>query len=575
MKNFRAWIPVLAGIAVPLLLCLAWVFWWSLACPEPAGWRAWRDDDELLFFLRQIQDADDHPRLFLFRHLYVQLVHAPGIGFAHLSLVTWGLAVAIVLLFANLVRRHVAPEGPRLLAGLAPILLAAWIFSPGFGTNWLVGGRFGLLLPPLTLLVGVHLLTGTRWLGGRVFLAGLLALAAIFVDRSGLYVWIALTPLVFTAGSDAPHELPRSRRGARLALWCVLGNLASLAAFVSPWAKEGSLPPSDLTPLFRGADRVLDFLGFALRSFSLGVPRLDPGASGEGVLLGVILLWGGAAGAILLFARRREGETLRRALPWFALALFGLGQGLVVIDTWYHTFGGPRPSGAELRELIPGSVFLPVGLLGIAAVLFAKSARPWLRLGVVVALALLVLDWTRGWDHLRVQRGRILQSAGAVVLAETDAEMAAEDEVPWLVHGRILGIVVEREILGPFAPLPEPSLAAIPVAEGGSIGELLSVTAERVRGAVRAAWSETPYSLVLVTARPEGGEETIVRIVAPSLDAGGTLFPWSCGWGEEHAPAPGTVIRAWAFDADGGRRRPLTGSFLIDEEPEDAAPGGE
>ena len=542
----RIFVPV--AIVAAALVCLAWVVALAPPTPEPAAWRAARGDDGLLLTWYQFVAADDQPRFLLFRLAYLGLLQLPGSDFGRFGIVMWLLAAATLAALAGLLRRTAGERGDPLRGGVALTLVAWWIFSPAFGADWLVGARFGIFVPPLLLLLGVRVLGGGDVSARRVAGAGLLAWAAIFFDRTGVLVWIVLAPWV-------ARQSPRGRRTTRLVFWVLIGNVASLLSYLSPWEAAEVRTPGLVLHIFTEPWGVLVFLCEALGD---SVPRIVPGFGGERLLAGLLL----GAGAVWLLGRvivrRHEEGLLDRVWPWVSMVLFGAGVALVQSDAY---FAMATPPGV-LRELGWGAFLLPVGLLGGAAVLTVRRPRTPLAVGALVVGLLLAADWHRGWEHMKIQRALLHQAGAQMVFARALGDRLPDEPKPALLDQEQSLILEQMGYLRGVRPVLTTRTSEFAQGEAQpEVGGIEVLDASGASGFVRATTRTFAPDLVLVCIKRGEAEEEILRIAAPHVARGGKVFPWAVTL--DTSFEVGDEVRCLGFHAAGRRAYPLRGRFTF------------
>jgi len=427
---------------------------------------------------------------------------------------------------------------------LAMLLVTLVCFSPAFGANWLLGARFRFVLPGACMALGVWLMTGgSRGFRWRLLVAAVLAQLALFSERTGVLVWIALAPLVFVEA--------RRRQVARpvvpLILWCLAGNIGTALCFDE--SASYAMGKGVVGLLFELPHATLEF---ALRAAGSGVPNMVAGTTVDEVVVGGLLL---VAFVVLASAAVRR-RVIPAAMPWLALALFGLGQ--VVLLCEYYATSSLTPE--LLRELTWACVFLPVGLAGVFSCVVAHISR---RVAVILLSPLLVValvDWGRGLGQLDLVGRLLRQCEASLVFSDVGEQVLPEFPRPSVVRRTEVVELRDANRLRRPRAVSHLGVGQFTLApRGGANGELTAVARNAASG-----WVERGRlipDLVLLTRRRAGGDEQIFRIAAPVPLAGHDRWSWVAAWPANIEFAPGERVRAYGFDVAWRRVFVLRGEF--------------
>jgi hypothetical protein len=262
----------------------------------------------------------------------------------------------------------------------AAVVMAAWFFSPVQWENWLWGWQVEWFMCVAGVVASIYLLIrfmGSTGLVKRRVLFGSAMVTAIIATYSlagGQFVWIIGLMLLLAT--------KQSRRS--LVSWVGLG-LLSFALYYFHYTQTPTPTGSALHVVFH---HPFSFVRFFLTY--MGGPV---GASGS--LQSVMLLFGTIfvlALAPLLYLTWQQRKNLHIYLPWLALILFGLLDG---VSTAYGRLGYGLGFASSSRYTAFSLLYL-IGLLMLALTLLdhtpkLKFSFRWMSAGTLVLLTLPIL----------------------------------------------------------------------------------------------------------------------------------------------------------------------------------------
>jgi len=310
------------------------------------------------------------------------------------------LGVAIFLLCCRLAfRGRPWRTGPWWLVPLFSLLVFSWVQME----NWVWGWEINTFLNTAGVLASAALLTSPRLSPARFAMALAAALAASFSFANGLFVWIALAPLVLLASGIAWESCI-----IYSLLWVAAGILV-IQLYLISYTKPGVSP--SLGSLFQAP---LPFLGYVALYIGAPVTGMftQPAWHGFAPPVGPAHYIAGALGLLavpVLLARilRRNRQDYVALLPWMGLVLYVFGSALI-------TAAGRSGFGLEQamtsRYMTMSSLYW-YGLAGIVLVYLQGRAEPLFAtcrarrlagtLGAVCILALLFLSHQsqRAWEQ--------------------------------------------------------------------------------------------------------------------------------------------------------------------------------
>jgi hypothetical protein len=276
----------------------------------------------------------------------------------------------------------------RSALGIVAIALCFWfasllIFSPAQFELWLFASGFPSYMPVLCIIAAL-LACETQWsLGVKFAICAALATISTFTLAHGMLAW-GLTFPVFLAA----HRV-RTWKG-----WAAAWGAAAAAAaaiYFYGYRKPAHLP--DFAPAISALESVQFFFAFLGGTFAYAADRERVAlATAVGAVVLVTLLCAGVYAAL----RLRDAQFTRRVLPWFALALYSLLSGVLVV----------LGRGAFGLEYAISSRYVTFSLYGVIAciVLLAIIASEAIRQPVAV--------WRRA---IAVAPLVLLGAAGAVL----------------------------------------------------------------------------------------------------------------------------------------------------------------
>jgi hypothetical protein len=524
------WLVALLPVAVALCYVL-----WAAPYPEPVAARAAQGLPGSAWDLATWYEPGPGPWLPGQRGVLLGLLAVPGLNLQFAAALTVLLAIALVWSASRSVATA-AGCGP-FAAPLAFGALGALALAPAFGQDWLQAERFGVVVPPLLLVVSLQLLGGERGFVWRALLVLLLAALAPTFHAHGALVGIALWPAVAGAAT---------RSGRIGAGWAGLVAVVGAAVAGAGWWHGGWHGSADAT-VHKLGDGTVQRLWGLLEEF--GRPwlelwrdsRHDERAFGA---LGLVL-----AAALPWLPKRPDAAPADR---WWSCVLFGLlVVGFAAVYLPSDTAGDAR------RALGYGAFLLPVGLCGVVASRFGREV--WaIGLGATVVLGL--QDWWHGDRLLRHARVEAARVAAAVALpAELDAGT--------------------RAALSPYADLavqqrhmeagivPTPNSAFVEVAQTSSdqpanpgYGVVTGGSPIEAHGTVRQSLVGEPIGAVVVVAVDGTGRRLRGATLLASSGGLGAM-PFRVSWSD--ACAEGTRLVVMAFLPGSGTFARLSGPSLV------------
>ncbi|MCB9889253.1 MAG: hypothetical protein H6836_06720 [Planctomycetes bacterium] len=523
--------------------------------PELAEWRALRGDPPLAFRWTSLFEFGVQPAYVVHRVVYLSLLEIPGANFAVLRYLPWGLAVTCCLVFLRLLRRLAAARGERpdprlLLGGLA--LFSMWIFSPSFGSSFLVTARFGVFAVPLCFLLALSWLSGGTRFRMRFLGAMALSWVAVFTDRFGVAMWIALIPAVLVAA----RRHGSARPWVCAAAWCLSGNLASVLCH---YGIHGAPPVGGGLIAQLLTEPVAVFRTTASVIIGQSIPRLDMLEGLAGYANTSLLLGGLAMLLAVLWVRRRDPWLVHAATPWLACALFGLCCSIQVVG-WFGS--SSLTASAWMRELLWPESFLLVGVAGLLQVCARPLAAVVFPVGLGVFTVLIAADWKTGWEQTKAAHKVLRMTEAQLALLEV-ANVELPDVPPPPVPVLTAAELRRRGLLAPLPRVPSLELsqfAVQPRRSGSGHGSIDVVRSDYASGWLLAERFVHPPALVFLTRRKRDGAEKVFKIAGPNFYFGGRKFPWEVAFRDVAVNAPfavGEEVAAYAFQLEGLRLFPL------------------
>ena len=558
-------IALWAIVVAPAAVALAWVIHMRTGGSEVSYWRLARQESVQEYAWERLLDTGMFPAYFVDRYLVYGLLRIPGFDFQWLHFAPWVLAALCCVVFYRLLIGHAGPRHDRALVLGGLFVFTAWTFNPSLGANWICGERLRAFLPPLLFLSSIWILTtGRRW-SWRFYLCAVLAILALFSEKGGLFVWVALLPVVATQARRRGVARPWFEVGK----WLVLGNLGIVLCY---FVWRGNRQPGLSASLLEDPTGTLLDVAHAIGE---SVPRLAAVpqmafAACAAQLLALALL------VLLLCKHRRDDVRLARAMPWLAFAIYGFSLAFLLVDLRVVPRNGEGLLGLEWqREHLWTGSFLLVGIAGLASVYARPVARLVFPVGIGVLLALTAQDWHRGWEHLKVVHGVLRTSeAELAFLGVADGQtmlipppsISNEHETSTVgrktadalrKRGLLSAVPLVRSLsLSSFDVQPEPTKET-------TRGVLLKeTTPTRVEGVVRARTFEPAPGLVMLTRKlGADGDERVFVLVKPYFYGGGKLSPFARDLKVDPPFQEGEVVRAYGFEVEGHKAYPFLGQL--------------
>jgi len=498
----------------------------------------------------------------------------------------WALVVATSLVLLRLGRQTQPPTPPD-GDGARPLfwwfLANLLIFSPAQYENWLAGIGVANVLPMLWTVLAIGAAASARRdLVKCTLVAGFAALAS-WSSGNGMLAWGLAGGVLLWAPTG---------RGL-LARWRLALLLVAAVALVAVLYFHGMAPPNHrgLQPydstLVAKLHYALVFAG-APFAFAFGTPPVVVATVFGATLYG--LLAACAARFIQLWYRDAETALCRRTLPWFAVAGFAVGSGLIAAATR----AGIGPGQATSSRYVTFALYLPVALIPLlpalqpwrlfrrpdsprATLIATTAGATALLLLALAALAPALVSSSQTHAYRR-------QTRATAVLAELfpghplvttlvfpDAAVAQRNTTgldaigylrPRQVHSR-----EARRLAVPSAPAA-PHCGRIEQVWEPNPGEVA------ITGWAALPQRDRQADVVVLCVDDARGEPLIVELTPvfsprpdKTAELGGAAA--TCGWVlsvpvsrflQYHNPA---TVTAWAFDGEHGELFPLAGSAEI------------
>jgi hypothetical protein len=377
LKPYQKKCLIAAAVAIAPLFILYAIYTYGVPVPY---WDQW----ELVPLLQKMHDRDlriadlwaqhNEHRIILPQMVMLALASVSGWNICYEFATNYILAVAIFLFLWSMLRNTFQNKPPAWLV----IAFSLVVFSPIQFENWLWGWQIQFFMTLLGTVVAVWSLQ--RWPGS---LKGLLVAiaAAIFAAyslSSGLFVWVAVMPMIF-------FTKPRNWR--LLVGWCLAGA-ATIGLYLYHYVK-----PAEHPSLLLFMKAPAEFARYVL--MYLGSP-LGFGNLTAAMTAGIAIP---AVGGILfiLVLRRNRGE-LAAILPWLVLAIqaiicataTGIGRlgfsarqalssryatlasllllaALVILARWMAVSRGKK------NRILPQTIITAAVLLAISAFAYVRS----------------------------------------------------------------------------------------------------------------------------------------------------------------------------------------------------------
>lgn len=530
--------------AVPALAAGLWVGYAS-HWPELPGDRLALREGLTCWQFDELLQPNDGARHLVTQALSAALAWIPGASVATIAFTTAVLAVLLSLATGSLLRRSHALQGVSGPAALAAAGLL--VASPNLGLIWLYADRFGIVLPPLLLVLALGWLQNParatlRQLGALTLLA-----LAPFCHTHGLCVGVALLPTLLTLRDPAGTR--RSAAWAATALVLLVGagwySMEPLTA--RGWSAGG------------GLFAVLPLAAFA-RDLCLqaGIQWLDllPSTDLDELALGATS-W--LLPLLLLCVGDRSPAARARASAWWSCLLFGL-----CLVLWNVLRYDTEPPVGRWREALFGGFLLPLGLIGVLAARFGDSV---LRVAFGALLVLGAQDWYIGIEDVRIGSAIVQQQAIRAQLPAAWAALLPQQREGWSPAAQE---ALRARGLVPAVPaqLDEALVAAFERALVTERNDSEPVaTGPTLRGEVRGSLRQPAPPLVLMVARQGSGAPQVLAAVAPDFRAHGRTVLYDIRMPEAAGKALGgaadTTVCLLGVHADGLRLLPLSRGFVL------------
>jgi hypothetical protein len=369
LKSYEKRAILVAAVLIAPLFILYAICVYGVPVPY---WDQW----ELVPLLQKVHDhtltvADlwaqhNEHRIILPRAVMLVLASVSGWNIFYEYATSYILAVVTFLFLWSMLRNTFQNKPPAWLV----IAFSLVVFSPIQFENWLWGWQIQFFMTLLGTVVAVWSLQ--RWPGS---LKGLLVAiaAAVFAAyslSSGLFVWVAVLPMLFFA---------KPRNWKLLAGWCLAGA-ATIGLYLYHYVKPAEHPPLAMFVKYPAefARYVLTYLGSPLGFGNLKA-AMTAGIAIPAV--GVVLF--------ILVMRRNRGEFVA-ILPWLGLAIQSI---ICAMATGIGRLGFSARQALSSRYSTLASLLLLAALVVLArwiAVSRGKQNRLPPRTAIVAILLLAV-----------------------------------------------------------------------------------------------------------------------------------------------------------------------------------------
>lgn len=518
--------------------------------------------------------------------IYFAVLHWAGGDVALLPLFTWTFSMVIALGILRLSRP--LWQGNRWRGAGLMFLVNLAVFSAAAGHAWIWDFVFQNVLPGMFLVLGLVVLQARWSLPIRIILALLAALLATFSFGSGFFAGLLLIPSVWHAAG-----------GVKLKPRVILISGWTLAVLGAAWLALSCLSSPGAAPEAAGArlSHLWANLGMTGQYLLLllGLPLGQGTVMEPGTLCA---LWGaallGVAGAgVWKLARERRASRWWEAQPWLTLIAWGALNAVLIcygrMANSLNTAVAPRYVTFVLFFLVGVGLFAAVAWRTDDGV--SPPVMAWWRALLPALVALLVgahvTAWVTGHHHMLNESVRMRQEKAAFSVAPVIAPL--DDQIWWYLENgdslRWAQSLHSRDRLRKVTFATNAEVSSFRVSRTTLPDRWASWSLLQSQGG--AGWlakgtcglSKDIISmpdLILLSAQPEGGvekffacakallpenflEREILRRIHP-----GHYFGWERKIRPEELP-PGAriTLRAYAFDADARRVRPLEGTSVI------------
>lgn len=574
-----AWSPavLILVLAVPLLVPVPFEDSWAFIrqyrdwCVGAYGWQEF------------MAPHNNHPSV-PGKLIYWAVLHFAGGDVAILPVLGWIFSLGIALSVYSLARPYW--EGNEVKGAVLMFCVNLTVFSAAAGHAWTWDFVFQNFIAGTCFAGGLALLGKPGCTPLRFAGAALLSAMGTFSFGSGFIGGVMLTPLVWTCGIAKTPGKRLVATGAWFVLTLAVAWLA-LEGFgdATKTGGEGSRVGFLLGQPVLLAQFSLTLLGYGLgNGFALDPMYMCP-------LAGLAVAGVFVACVVRLVQRQADRALLVSALPWVMMALYGMGQAAVI------TYGRMRHSiiSALACRYVVFTLFFLLGTVVLVFLLARKDEeKGWLRkvmrrvAGPVfgIFLAAQGASWIWGYQYMRRDHERMLQEAA--MLGFTGI-VPPEANAHWLMPG-------DKEVVGILAKF---------LHEKEALNDVTFVKSDKVSEMAKApeltakwAWFDAPawedgvlhlhgacglskdlVSLpdgVVISAQPAGGEERIVAVAEPEIPFdfyehewlrrlhSGHYFGWTRTLTPALLPAGRVTLRAYTYDAESRKVRPMTGVHEVD-----------
>ncbi|QIF04936.1 hypothetical protein [Roseimicrobium sp. ORNL1] len=430
-NTFLSRLPLVAGWALawsPALVILILLLPLRVPVPFEDSWayvkqyRAWWEGD--YGWRDLLAPHNNHPSA-VGKLLYFVALHWLGGNVGVLPLLAWIFSLIISLAVFVIARPLWSGRPAR---GMLLMFCAnLTIFTAAQGHSWVWDFIFQNFIP------GTAFCAALAWLwkkpGSWLAFAGaaFLSLVATFSFGTGLLAGLLLTPMVWLHFREKPAMV----RGVITLSWLAvmaLGAWLALAGFGSAThtgdeSRVGSLLEQ---PVLLGRFSLV-LLGYLLGNGTTVEPGLLCAVMGLG-LVGLLL------GCLFrLWQLRKEPGVFQAALPWLLITLFGLGNAALI------SYGRLRSSliAAMAPRYVTFTLFFALGVLMLAAMLATRDTPSgWFRfftrrVGAMLLggfIAMHVVNWNHGWQHMKWEHERMKQDRAMLSFARV---LPLDPEVMW------------------------------------------------------------------------------------------------------------------------------------------------
>jgi hypothetical protein len=307
---FVAFLPVLLALRMQVK------YWVNIPI-----WDEWDTPGETLLHLAQhklswtdLFAQHNESRKFFPRLIYIALAWPLG----------WDVRSGMVLTFFSasalstflLLRLREAGKNLSTQALFAWLIINSLLFGPSQYENFLCGYSFEILLPALALCGCIAVNLSNRPLGAKVLLNSVLATIATYSFAHGMILWALGVPIPRSSERRRADGLGRS------ALWFLIYALAgavAISCYFSEYKRPDFAPSASLLQVPLLTRFIIAWLGAVPKSDCINLHM-------AGLLAAIVLL---TACSLSLFFIGRNKHLWKHYYPWFLLAAFSMGSGLV------------------------------------------------------------------------------------------------------------------------------------------------------------------------------------------------------------------------------------------------------